>query len=217
MQTLRERGFPDAKELQGGFAAWQKAGYAATKPNQDPGSTPFVYQPELGLNIGDTAIEFWLKNLDGTQVSLFQLLAEKPVMLEFGSYSSPEFRRQVAATEALIAEYRDRVHFVVVYVMEAYPASPGRSSPFSHDTQGDPITQPQAYEQRVRLASLCVKDAGITAMVLVDEINNPIWQVYGPAPNLAYLISMDGKITEAQLWYDSSKMKSAIIDYLKSQ
>ena len=85
---------------------------------------------------------------------------------------------------------------------------------YSHDTEGNPISEPQTYEERVRLASLCAKDAGITATVLVDEISNPVWQVYGTAPNMAYLIGVDGKILESQLWYDVAEMERAIKQYI---
>lgn len=42
---------------------------------------------ELGFNIGDTVSDFRLKDLNGNEVTLFQLLKDKPVMLEFGSYT----------------------------------------------------------------------------------------------------------------------------------
>ena len=122
-----------------------------------------------------------------------------------------------------MAKYQDQLHFVLVYVIEPHPA--GSKSPYSekewtlsysHDTEGNPVSQPQTYEERVRLASMCAEDAGITALVLVDEIFNPIWRIYGPAPNLAYLIGTDGKIIEAQLWYNVGKMESAIEQYINS-
>ena len=122
----------------------------------------------------------------------------------------------------MLAKYRDQVHFVVVYVIEPHPV--GSRSPYSdterpsrnsYDTEGNPIKQPETYEERVRLASLCSQDAGITAVVLVDEPDNPIWEAYGPAPNLAYLIGTDGTIAEAQRWYDVARMESAIARYLK--
>ena len=145
-------------------------------------------------------------------------------MLEFGSYTCPQFRRQVTGTEALMAKYRDQVQFVLVYIIEPYPV--GTQSPYSYkewalsysyDEKGNPVTQPRTYDERFRLALLCAKDAGITATVLVDEITNPIWQIYGTAPNLAYLIGTDGKIAEAQLWYDVDKMERAIQHYLNSR
>ncbi len=70
-------------------------------------------------------------------------------------------------------------------------------------------------EERVKLASLCVRDIGTMALVLVDEMNNPVWQLYGPAANLAYLIDTDGMIIEAQAQYDVDRMERVIQRQLK--
>ncbi len=147
---LLERGLPNARELEGGFAAWQKAGYSVV-PIPTLSKAPVV-QLGLGLNVGDVAIEFWLKDLNGTQVSLAELVARKPVMLEFGSYTCSQFREQVAATERLMAKYRDQVQFVLVYVIEPQPF--GSKSPYSdgewqslysYDIKGNPV--PATKEQ----------------------------------------------------------------------
>ncbi|MEE8419533.1 MAG: hypothetical protein V3S02_05415 [Dehalococcoidales bacterium] len=52
--------------------------------------------------------------------------------------------------------------------------------------------------------------------MLVDEIDNPVWCTYGPAPNIAYLIGTDGIIVTSQQWYDPGAMENAIQDYLES-
>ena len=221
MQTLVEKGFPDIKELAGGFSAWQKAEYpAASAPTPDYPASPSL-NAQLGLSARDAAIDFRLKDMAGNQVSLTELVARKPVMLQFGSYTCPQFREQVAGTELLIARYRDRVQFVVVYVIEPHPF--GSKSPYSDgewqsiysfDRKANPVTQPLTYEERVRLASECVKDTGMTSLVLVDEFNNLVWQIYGPAPNLAYFIDTNGSIIKAQPWYKASEMETAIKGYL---
>lgn len=53
--------------------------------------------------------------------------------------------------------------------------------------------------------------------VLVDEMDNPLWCTYGPAPDIAYLIGTDGKIVEKQGWYDPEQMESAILAYTPLQ
>lgn len=40
-----------------------------------------------GLKVGETAIDFTLEDLDGTAVSLSGLLAERPVVMIFGSFT----------------------------------------------------------------------------------------------------------------------------------
>ncbi len=44
-------------------------------------------QLSTGVKTGDTAIEFTLKDIEGTSYSLSSLLETKPVLLVFGSYT----------------------------------------------------------------------------------------------------------------------------------
>jgi len=57
-------------------------------------------------------------------------------------------------------------------------------------------------------------ELGITIPVLIDEMDNPVWCTYGPAPNIAYLIGTDGRTAEKQGWYQPELMKAAIETYL---
>ena len=57
----------------------------------------------------------------------------------------------------------------------------------------------------------------ITVSVLVDEMDNPLWCTYGPAPNNAYLIGTDGTIIAKQGWYQPDEMESAILAYLDNK
>ena len=75
--------------------------------------------------------------------------------------------------------------------------------------------QPLTYEERVELARKTAVEAGINVLLLVDEIDNPVWCTYGPAPNIAYLIGTDGIIIAKQGWYDPKLMEHAIINYLE--
>jgi len=88
---------------------------------------------------------------------------------------------------------------------------------YSTDKEGNPVTQPQTYEERLELARQTVAEEGISVPVLVDEIDNPVWCTYGPAPNNAYLIGAEGKIIAQQGWFEPVKMESAIQTYLGSQ
>ena len=58
--------------------------------------------------------------------------------------------------------------------------------------------------QRAQGEAVLLAAAAITAQILVDDMDNPVWETCGPAPNLAYLIGIDGDIVEAQEWYSDS-------------
>jgi hypothetical protein len=50
----------------------------------------------------------------------------------------------------------------------------------------------------------------MTVPLLVDGMDNAVWCTYGPAPNNAYLIDMDGGIVAHQGWYDPVEMTKAV-------
>jgi len=70
-----------------------------------------------GLNTaydtGDTVSDFKLKDIEGNEITLYELLKNKPVMIEFGSYTCPVFRQSVPRTETLCEKYKDKVNFLL--------------------------------------------------------------------------------------------------------
>ena len=114
-------------------------------------------------------------------------------------------------------KYGNQVYFLVIYTVEAHPL--GSASPYSDkewpleasvDTEGCDLYQPASYEVRVAQASQMADELKITVPVLIDEMDNPVWCTYGPAPNSAYLINTDGKVLEKQGWYQPRLMEAAI-------
>jgi len=106
---------------------------------------------------------------------------------------------------------------IIVYTLEAHPMD--SVSPYSNeewplkystDKEGNPVTQPSTYKERIDMAKKTIEDEGLNIPVLVDEMDNPIWCTYGQAPNIAYLIQTDGRIIVKQDWYDPEKMEEFI-------
>lgn len=114
----------------------------------------------------------------------------------------------------LYAKYKDKLHFIIIYTREGNPARPVGQGPNSTDKEGNPIYQPQTYGERLELARMTVAEEDLEVPVLVDEIDNPVWCTYGPAPNIAYLIAKDGTIYKKQDWFQPEQMELAILDYL---
>ncbi len=106
------------------------------------------------------------------------------------------------------------MHFIIIYTLEAHPTDSPRPGPYSTDEDGNPIYESQTYDERLEVARKTVAAEGITVPVLVDEMDNPLWCTYGPAPNIAYLIATDGTIVEKQGWYQPQEMEVTIIEYL---
>ena len=170
----------------------------------------------VGLVIGEPAVDFILQDVNGNTVSLAGLLMEKPVVIVFGSFTWPPFRRQCAANDTLAREYGDEVHFIIIYTKEAHAIDTGRPLSYTYDDEGNPIYEPQTYEERQELARKTVDAEGITVRMLVDEMDNPLWCTYGPAPHIAYLIGTEGNIVAKQGWYSPEQMESAILAYISN-
>ncbi len=168
----------------------------------------------VGLTIGETAVDFTLKDVDGNTVSLRSLLSEKPVVMVFGSFTWSPFRQRCAATDTLAKEYGGQVHFITIYTKEAHAIDAERAGHSSYDEEGNPIYEPRTYDERIELARQTVAAEGIIVPVLIDEMDNAVWLTYGPAPNIAYLIGTNGKIVKKQGWYQPQEMEVAIVDYL---
>jgi hypothetical protein len=62
-----------------------------------------------------------------------------------------------------------------------------------------------------------IQEIEITMPVLIDEIDNPVWCTYGPAPDIAYLIDRNGIIVEKQGWYQPDLMETVIDKHLDSK
>jgi hypothetical protein len=133
------------------------------------------------------------------------------------------YRDGVAETETLYKRYGKDIEFIIIYTLEAHPC--GVSSPYSNkewtmkaswDAAGNPLGQPQNYTERLTAASQCVKELGISPIVLVDGMDNAVWCAYGGAPNNAYLIGTNGKILAKHGWYQPAGMELSITGYLKN-
>ena len=118
--------------------------------------------------------------------------------------------------------YDDQLHFLQVYVIEPHPKSPD-ISPYNgqvwvaqYSTKG----QPRTYDSRVANAVDAEPALLGDQLMVVDDLtpgarNNPVWCTYGPCPNCAYLINQQGIIEEAQTWFGSADMETAINDLLR--
>ena len=164
-----------------------------------------------GLSIGERLPEIELKTIDGKTIDLQDVLKERPVVLETGSYTCPVFRSHVRGMEKLYQEFKDRVAFFIVYTPEAHPRDvpsyfSGRmmKSRLSADKDKD---QARSYEERVDTAGSCIADMRITIPVLVDNMNNEVTELLGTAPNAAYLIDQNGKIIARYGWLDVSALE----------
>ena len=167
-------------------------------------------------DVGDIAPDFNLVGLDGNQVSLQSLLGNKPIVLQLGSHSCPVYRYRRFSMAKLYREYSEQAHFLLVYTVEAHPV--GSNSPYLNRewvTSFNYLTNtlvPQAhdFDTRLSMAKSSHEKLSVAYPMIVDNINNEIWQAYGRAPSAAFVIDINGRITLRQPWVDPKGIKDAL-------
>ena len=153
------------------------------------------------LEVGEEAPELTLETLSGERFSLADYRGEW-VVLEFGSYTCPMYRRQVPGMARLAREYAERedVTFALVYGKEAHP----------HQGAFIDIDDPDTYEERRALARRLVAEEGVPFPVLVDEVPRKVSATYGGAPNMVYLVDPEGRIAYRALWTDARELERVL-------
>lgn len=178
---------------------------------------------ELAPRIDDPAPAFELRSVDGTLVELGDLVGEQPIVLQLGSRSCPVFRNRRHWVEGLIEDYGGRVRFLVVYTLEAHPA--GSKSPYADEewltifnrAAGVRIPQAQSLEERMAEARLTRDRLELTSTVLVDNLDNGVWNAYGAASSPAFVIDRSGRVVLRQVWIDPKEIRRTLDRLLESE
>jgi peroxiredoxin len=188
-----------------------------------PGPVPFLLFPfetlwtrarAGALKVGDRGPDFALAKVDhSSSIRLSSLIAEgHPVVLIFGSYTWPPFRREVPALNKLYDEYGNRVSFLVVYITEAHPSDVWQMQSNIRDKVV--FVSPKDEEERALLAGACVRKLGIKIPAVIDEFGNSTEQAYTGWPDRLYLIDGSGRIAykakPGPFGFDAEELHAAI-------
>jgi hypothetical protein len=92
----------------------------------------------------------------------------------------------------LAERYRDRVHFLVVYIREAHPEE-GWIIP-ENRRSGLAVHEPKTDDERRGVASTCAVNLRLRMPMVVDGVDNAVASAYGGWPDRLYLIRPDGRI-----------------------
>lgn len=163
--------------------------------------------PAQGPKVGDKAPDFELIALDENKLSLSSLLG-KPVVIEFGSYTCPVFRRKVESLASLRSEYGDDVHWIMIYTLEAHPTDGWAIS--INSQSGINLPQHTSFEKRLESAKLCKEKLDLKLHVLVDGFENKVTDAYGGRPNRGFVIDAEGKVVSRQAWIEVDATRKAL-------
>ena len=133
----------------------------------------------------------------------------------------------------LYAQYNDRVQFLVIYIREAHPEDGWSLSKLGglgkrlgklaglaqHVQQG--IYDPQAIEERRKVAGMCQAALQYGIRTYVDEMDDAVMTAYAAMPDRLYLVGLDGRVVYAggpgPFGFKPAELKDAIDVYLSQQ
>jgi peroxiredoxin len=191
--------------------AWDKCAAQLDLTQGGTRSTPEQLrwlEPQRGPDVGAEAPDFELMDLEGNTVSL-KSLRGKPVVLRFGSYTSPNFRQKAQEFESLGQMYGDKIHWLIVYTFEVH-ASDGNWVSFRNRQAGIEIPQHKTIEERIQCAGMARDKLEISAHLLVDDFDDSVTHLYSGHPNRAYVIDARGTIVSKQVWSSVAKTRAVL-------
>ncbi len=171
---------------------------------------------ETAPRLGEPAPSFKLFDLDGESVELAELIGDRPIVLQLGSHSCPVYRYRRFSMEDLYDEFRDRVHFLLVYTVEAHPVD--SKSPYDEGEwdvwwnrlTGVRVRQPSDLESRRAQAEDSNQRLGYQARIIVDEMDDAVWRSYGAASSPAFVIDTDGRVAARQVWVEPKEIRRVL-------
>ncbi len=164
----------------------------------------------------EPAPDFTLTDIDGNEVHLADLVGDKPLVIQLGSYSCPVFRYRRFDVQELQRDYAGRVDFVVVYTQEAHPFDANNPytdriwNPVINKVAGVNVAEHTTLQERQQQASLAFDAMEMESRFLVDAMDNSVWKQYGAAPSAAYVVDVHGIIRLRQPWVYPREMREVL-------
>jgi hypothetical protein len=164
--------------------------------------------------------------MDGqTTFNLHDRIGQRPLVLVFGSFTWPPFRRNTPDIVQLYKDYKDHADFLQVYIREAHPLDEWQMA--SNRRENVVYAQPQTRAQRITIATDYVQLLHVSLPFAIDDTDNRANLLYAAWPERIYIIDVKGQIVyrgglgpfgyhpeEARAWlvthYDAATPKPAL-------
>ena len=153
-----------------------------------------------GPKPGDKAIDFTATTLDGRSVNLSDYFG-KPIVLETGSISCPQYVSRISGMNQLAGEYPE-FEFLLLYVREAHP--------------GDKLGSHQSADDKHNMADRLRQEERENRTILIDTMNGQAHQAYGSLPNMLFVIDADGVVAFRTDWNDVQYVRP-VLDKMREQ
>lgn len=145
------------------------------------------------LDLGDRAPAVTVVDLESTAGgSLSDWVGIRPLVLIFGSYTSPGFRQAMPRLEKVAESYEGRAQFLIVYIREAH--TEGGWQVAANREQGILYSPPETLDERLRIAGDFVDHFGTRLPVVVDGPDDLAESAYAAWPQRIYVVDEAGQI-----------------------
>jgi tetratricopeptide (TPR) repeat protein len=146
-----------------------------------------------GPRVGEQAPEFSaIQMRSGQAMTLARLRNHGPVLLVFGSYTCPNFRRAADSLNRLYAEYKGRIPFYLIYIREAHSTDKWQST--RNEREGIALPAATTMDEQHDHAALCLRKLHIAYPTLLDGMNGSAEKAYAAWPSRAYLVDRHGRV-----------------------
>ena len=149
------------------------------------------YRTDSGLEVGDPAPDLLLSGMDGNRFRLKERMSERPLVVVFGSYTSPTFRDQVEPLRTLYAQYEKDVDFLTIYIREAHTSDQWQVK--TNRENGIVYSQPTILEERLAIARDFSELFEFPLPMGLDAMDDRAMHAFGAWPVRAFILE-DGAV-----------------------
>jgi tetratricopeptide (TPR) repeat protein len=174
---------------------------------------------EAGPKPGTLAPRLQLARADGSgPVKVTSPEPGKPVVLVFGSYTCPNFRKAAGALNELSERFGGQASFLLVYIREAHATDSWQST--VNEREHVQIAPAASIEQKRDYAAMCQRKLHLRFPSVVDGLDNAAERAYAAWPSRVYVISSQGVVryssglTEEE--FDRAALESTIRSVIPS-
>ncbi len=148
-----------------------------------------------GVAIGKQACDGKLVKLDGSEVLLSSFFTDRPLVLNFASYSCPHYRKRIGELQALMEKWKPfGIEFLTVYTAEAHAEDGWKlAKQYVNDaeyTDESDFCFPYAknIHERTEMAKWLINKKHFAMPVVLDTIEDQLLRAYNSWPIRLYIV-----------------------------
>ena len=149
-----------------------------------------------GVAVGKPACDGTIVRLDGNEVLLSSFFTDRPLVLNFASYSCPHYRKRIGELRALMQKWKPfGVEFLTVYTAEAHAEDGWKlAKQYVNDaeyTDESDFRFPYAenIHERKEMAKWLINKKHFDMPVVLDTIEDKLLRAYNSWPIRLYIVN----------------------------